>query len=167
MILAAYGLMRLAGDRVVVTAAILLVTVALMSRGVVKWYGAQPNQDYRAAMADLAPRLRAGDAVVFSPDEVRLPSEFYLRSRTDLHVLVPVFPSQGWGKFKTGDEHVDPVDQHTIDRILERHYSRLWVVSYASPGVIVPKVNELRTAYRVVSDREYVGIVEVTLLELR
>jgi mannosyltransferase len=167
VILAAYGLMRLAGDRPVVTAVVLVVAVALSSRGVVKWYGEPPNQDYHSAMAELAPRLRAGDAVVFSPDEVRLPSEFYLRTMTDLHRLVPVFPAQTWGRFKTGDEHVDPVDQTVIERIIARAYPRLWVVSYGSPGVIAPKVNELRIDYRVVSDREYQGIVEVMLLDHR
>jgi mannosyltransferase len=167
VILAAYGLVRLAGDRVVVGAGLLLVTVALASRGVVKWYGEPPNQDYHSAMAQLAPRLRSGDAVVFSPDEVRLPSEFYLRSMTNLHELIPVFPPQPWGKFKTGDEHIDPVDQNAIERITGRSFPRLWVISYGSPGVIAPKVNELRNTYRVVSDREYQGIVEVQLLELR
>jgi mannosyltransferase len=167
VILAAYGLMRLAGNRVVVTAAILIVAVALASRGIVKWYGAPPDQDYHSAMSDLAPRLRAGDALVFSPDEVRLPSEFYLRTTTDLASLIPVYPSQPWGEFKTGDEHIDPVGQTVIERILARRYPRIWVVSYGSPAVIVAKVNELRDAYRVVSDREYVGVVDVMLLEHR
>ncbi|HEY5012393.1 MAG TPA: hypothetical protein VIK61_06760, partial [Acidimicrobiia bacterium] len=78
-----------------------------------------------------------------------------------------VFPSQPWGRFKTGDEHIEPVDQATIDRVIARRYPRLWVVSYGSAGVIVPRVNELRVAYRVVSDREYQGIVEVVLLVAR
>jgi hypothetical protein len=133
----------------------------------VKWYGEPPNQDYHSAMVQLAPRLRAGDAVVFSPDEVRLPSEFYLRAMTNLHRLVPVFPAQAWGRFKTGDEHIDPVDQTAIQRIIDRAYPRVWVVSYDSAGVITPKVDELRVDYRVVSDREYQGIVEVMLLEHR
>jgi hypothetical protein len=86
---------------------------------------------------------------------------------TDLAALAPVFPSQAWGRFKTGDEHIDPVDQHVVEEILARRYPRLWIVSYGSPGVIAPKVNELRSAYRVVSDREYQGIVDVMLLERR
>ena len=114
-----------------------------------------------------AARLRAGDAIIFSPDEVRLPSEFYLRTAIDLDELLPVFPSQDWGHFKTGDEHIDHVDQRVIERVIAKRYPRLWVVSYASPGVIVPRVNQLRVAYRVVSDREYQGIVDVTLLVAR
>jgi mannosyltransferase len=167
VILAAFGLTRLGGGNAVIVAAIALLTVGLAVRGVTKWYREPPYQDYHSAMGELAPRLRAGDAVIFSPDEVRLPSEFYLRSAVDLQSLTPVFPTQSWGEFKTGDEHIDPVGQTVIDRVIARRYARLWVVSYSSPGVIVPKLNELRVAYRVVSDREYRGIVEVTLLEAR
>jgi mannosyltransferase len=167
VILASYGLMRLTRDRVVVTTAVALVAVALASHGIVKWYRAPPNQDYRSAMAQLATRLLPGDAVIFSPDEVRLPSEFYLRRAIDLHELIPVFPPRAWGRFKTGDEHIDHVDQRVIEHVVAERYARLWVVSYAWPGVIAPKVNELRIAYRVVSDREYQGNVEVALLVAR
>jgi mannosyltransferase len=166
-ILASYGLTRLGRDSVGVTLVVVLLTVVLASRGVTKWYREPPNQDYHSAMSELAPRVRAGDAVIFSPDEVRLPSEFYLRSAIDLGGLIPVFPSQPWGEFKTGDERIVPVDQTAIERVITRRYPRLWVVSYVSPGVIAPKVNELRVAYRVVSDREYEGLVEVMLLEAR
>ncbi|MDQ1532261.1 MAG: mannosyltransferase, partial [Actinomycetota bacterium] len=97
VLLAAYGLMRLTRERVVVTAIVVLVTVALATRGVVEWYKAAPYQDYHSAMTQLGARARAGDAIVFTPDEVRLPSEFYLRTTSDLHELKPVFPSQTWG----------------------------------------------------------------------
>ena len=167
VILAAYGLVQITREQMIVTVAVVVITVGLVSRGIVKWYREPPNQDYHSAMSQLAPRLRAGDAIIFSPDEVRLPSEFYLRDSVDLDALVPVFPSQDWGHFKTGDEHIDHVDQRVIERVIAKRYPRLWVVSYASPGIIVPKVNELRGTYRVVSDREYQGIVEVTLLVAR
>jgi hypothetical protein len=167
VIVAAYGLTRLARGNGVATALVVIVTVALASRGVVRWYREPPNQDYRSAMSQLAPRLRTGDAIIFSPDEVRLPSEFYLRRAIDLQRLVPVFPSQPWGKFKTGDEHIDHLDQQRVARVVAQRYSRLWIVSYRSPGVITPKVNEMRTAYRVVSDRKYDGGVEVRLLQAR
>jgi hypothetical protein len=162
--LAAYGLTRIGRNTAGVTAIVVLLTVALAVRGVVKWYREPPNQDYHSAMQQLAPRVQAGDAVIFSPDEVRLPSEFYLRSAIDLHDLTPVFPSARWGEFKTGDEHIDPVDQAVVQRAIDHPYPRLWVVSYGSAGVIAPKLNELREAYRVVSDREYEGSVEVVLL---
>ena len=164
VILAAYGLTRIGRNTAGLTAIIVLFTLLLGIRGVVKWYREPPNQDYHSAMSQLAPRVHAGDAVIFSPDEVRLPSEFYLRSAIDLHDLTPVFPSQPWGGFKTGDEHIDPVDQAVVERAIARQYPRLWVISYGSAGVIAPKLNELRSAYRVVSDREYEGSVEVVLL---
>jgi mannosyltransferase len=167
VILAAYGLVWLTRDRVVVAVIMVLVVAALASRGVVKWYGTPANQDYHSAMTQLAPGLRAGDAMVFSPDEVRLPSEFYLRTAVDLHELRPVFPAQDWGKFKTGDEHIDHLDQRVVERLVAHPLARLWIVSYASRGVIVPKMNELRIAYRVESDRRYDGRVEVALLVAR
>ena len=167
VILASYGLTRIGLGNAGVALVVVLLTIVLAARGVTKWYREPSNQDYHSAMTELAPRVRSGDAVIFSPDEVRLPSEFYLRSAIALDRLVPVFPSQPWGRFKTGDEHIEPVDQATIDRVIARRYPRLWVVSYGSAGVIVPRVNELRVAYRVVSDREYQGIVEVVLLVAR
>ena len=167
VLLAAYGLTRIGGANTGVVVIVVLLTVVLAARGVTKWYREPPNQDYHSAMSELAPRVQAGDAVIFSPDEVRLPSQFYLRSQLDLARLVPVFPAQAWGHFKTGDEHIDAVSQAVIDRVIAKRYARLWVVSYGSPGVIAPKLNELLLGYRVVSDREYVGSVEVVLLEAR
>jgi hypothetical protein len=167
VILAAYGLLRLARERVFVTVVVVLVTVALGSRGIVKWYDAPPYQDFHSAMTQLAARVRAGDAIIFTPDEVRLPSEFYLRTATDLDELTPVFPRQGWGKFKTGDEHIDPVDQRTISRVIAKAYPRLWIVNYSAAGVVQANVSRLHEVYRVVSDRKFEGIVEVTLFEHR
>jgi hypothetical protein len=81
--------------------------------------------------------------------------------------LVPVFPSQDWGRFKTGDEKIDHVDERVIRSVIAKRYPRLWVVSYKSRGIIVPKVNQLLDTYRVVSDREYLGNVDVRLLVAR
>jgi mannosyltransferase len=167
VILAAYGLMWLTRERKLVTVAVVLVTVALSSRGIVNWYREPPYQDYHSATAHLAPRLRAGDAIIFSPDEVRLPSEFYLRAAIDLDQLVPVFPAQDWGRFKTGDEKIHNVGERVIDSVITKRYPRLWIVSYKSRGIIVPKVNQLLGTYRVVSDRKYQGNVEVRLLVAR
>ena len=167
VLLAAYGLLRLTRERVVVSLVVVLATVALTSRGIVKWYDEPPYQDYHSAMTQLAPRVHAGDAIIFSPDEVRLPSEFYLRATTALDELSPVFPSQGWGRFKTGDERIATVDQRTIERIIARRYPRLWIVNLSAPGIAQPNLSRLRSAYRVASDRKYTGTVEVMLLERR
>ena len=166
-ILAAYGLLRLARDRVVVVTIVVLVTVALALRGVGKWYDTPPYQDYRSAMSRLAAHVHTGDAIIFSPDEARLPSEFHLRDAIDLHELTSVFPPQDWGRFKTGDEHVVPVDRRTIERLVANPYPRLWIVRNAAPDVAQPKLGPLRGAYRVVSDRRYDGSIDVMLLERR
>jgi hypothetical protein len=167
VLLAAYGLTRLGGVNAAVMVAVVVLSVGLASRGVTRWYRSSPDQDYRSAMGELAPQIRTDDAIVFSPDEVRLPSQFYLRSEIDLSELIPVFPSQAWGHFKTGDQRVVTVSRAVISRILERRYQRVWIVSNTMLGVLAPRVNELEPEYRVASDREYQGDVGVMLLELR
>ena len=47
-----------------------------------------------------------------------------------------MFPAQDWGKFKTGDEHLDAVDDRTIERVIAKPYPRLWIVDYSAPGVV-------------------------------
>ena len=115
-------------------------------------------------MSELASRAHAGDAIVFSPDETRLPATFYLRNLLDLDRLIPVYPGAPWGKFKTGDQKVKPVTQAVIARALDHPYPRLWIVDDSEPGIIPTRINELLPGYSVVSDRFYTGGLEVVLL---
>jgi len=167
IVLAAFGLTRVGGGRSLLTAVVVAAAIALSARGVTKWYSTPPNQDYHSAMSQLAPRLRPGDAIVFSPDEARLPSEFYLRKSFPLRELTPVFPSPPWGEFKTGDEKIVSISQSTVDRLLAHPTRRVWFVTCTQPAVNAARINELLARYRVVSDREYGGPVEVLLLEPR
>jgi hypothetical protein len=104
---------------------------------------------------------------MFSPDETRIPSQYYLRSKIDLDELTPVFPRQDWGKFKTGDERVDAPDQRTIARVVAAPPARLWIVRNAAPDVEQPNLRPLRGVYRLVNDRTYDGRVEVMLFARR
>jgi mannosyltransferase len=164
VLMAAYGLTRIAPKTPAVVALVFVVASGLAARGVIKWYSEPPYQDYRSAMTELATRTRPGDAIMFSPDEARLPATFYLRNLVDLDQLTSVYPDKPWGKFKTGDQKIKPITQAAIERALARPYPRLWIVADAEPGVIPTRVNELRAGYSVVSDRFYTGPLEVVLL---
>jgi mannosyltransferase len=167
VILAAYGLTRLGRLNGYVMPAVVLLAVAVASAGVVRWYRQPPEQDFHSAMSQLAPRVHAGDAFIFSPDEVRLPSDFYLRSEANLDSVIPVYPAAPWGHFKTGDQQVVSIGQAPISRVLAERYPRVWIVSVATAGVTAPRVDELSAEYRVASDHAYGGDVDVMLLELR
>ena len=78
-----------------------------------------------------------------------------------------MFPPQDWGQFKTGDEHIDPVDHRTIAQVVANPPERLWIVKNAAPDVAQPDLKPLDRVYRVVSHRKYDGSIEVTLLERR
>jgi hypothetical protein len=165
VLLAAYGLTRIA--RGPLLGALVVVTVALATRGIVNWYDAPPNQDYRSAMTQLSPQLRTGDAIIFTPDEVRLPAEFYLRNLINLHELTPVFPAQAWGHFKTGDETIASFSRAALHQALSVRYPRLWVVADVASTAKSSGIGQLRSQYRTASDRHYEGHLEVTLLTSR
>jgi mannosyltransferase len=167
VLLAAYGLTRIAPARSALAVVVVVLAIALSVRGVVKWYGTPPDQDWRSAMLDVTARARPGDSIIFSPDEVRLSADFFLRSYPRLGRITPLFPSQPWGHYHTGDEKIVAVPQSLIERLLARPNGRVWFVTYTMPSVNTARVNELLSGYRVVSDREYVGVVDVMLLEPR
>jgi mannosyltransferase len=162
VILAAFGLTRFVHGRAALI--VVLVVAALASRGVVRWYDQPAYQDYRSAMTDLSAREHAGDAIIFTPDSTRFPSQFYLRSEIDLQALVPLSPAQQWDRFKTGEERNAAVGARAINRALAVGAPRLWIVSHTPSGDLAPRLRQLRGAYRVASDRTYTGKVEVILL---
>ncbi len=167
LVLAAYGLTRIAPKNALVVVAVFAISAGLAVRGVTMWYSSPPYQDFHSAMAQLAARAQPGDAIAFTPDEARLPAQFYLRDDLNLADLEPVFPAKAWNDFKTGDQRIDPLSQAFVEHALARPYRRLWIVADAEPAVIVTRVNQLRVGYRVVSDRRYTGPVEVVLLVAR
>jgi len=165
VILVAYGLSRVARGRAL--AVVVLVAVLLAVRGVVTWYRVPAYEDYRAATAQLTAQLRPGDGIIFSPDEVRIPAEFYLRDETKRLALVPIFPSEPWGRFKTGDQHVVDFDERTIALADPHRYPRIWLVAFRVDTVLKPRIAELTRQYRVVSHRKYHGGIEILFLRAR
>lgn len=165
VILVAYGLSRIANGRALV--AIVLVTAALGFRGVVSWYRVPAYEDYRTATDQLSKQLHPGDAVIFSPDEVRIPAEFYLREETEKLDLVPLFPPDPWRQFKTGEQKVVDFDERTIARADPKRYPRLWLIAFRVDKELKPGISELKRGYRVVSRKKYQGGIEVLLLQAR
>jgi hypothetical protein len=107
---------------------------------------------------------RPGDAILFAPDAVRIPSEFYLRDRPGGFTMTSVFPPEPWGGFDTGDERLAWPNPQAIDRVLRTGYARVWIVAHPSANLRRPPLDRLLGRYRVASDHVYTGPVEVLLL---
>jgi mannosyltransferase len=165
VVVCAYGLTRLAHGRVLV--AVVVVVALLGARGVADWYRVPPYEDYATATAQLIPQMQRGDAVIFSPDEVRIPAEFYLRRVTKRLDLVPLFPTDPWGEFKTGQQTVVDFDSHTVAQADPVRYPRIWLITFGAHTRIVERVAELTREYRVATDHTYYGGLEVVLLRAR
>jgi mannosyltransferase len=165
VVLVAHGLTRVAHGRAL--GVVVLVTALLSVRGVVDWYRAPPYEDYRSAMGQLSVRLQPRDALIFSPDEVRIPAEFYLRRDTRRLDLIPLFPEQPWGQFKTGQQRVVPFTERTISLADPNRYPRIWLVAFDVRTTLKSQMADLNHRYRVTSDHEYQGGVEVLLLQAR
>jgi mannosyltransferase len=162
VVVCAFGLTRIAHGRALTV--VVVVTALLGVRGVVNWYRQPAYEDYRAATEQLIPRLRPGDGIIFSPDEVRIPAEFYLRGTTRKLGLIPLFPSDPWGKFKTGQQRVADFDRHTIVRADPNRHPRIWLVAFRVHTALRSRVAELTRDYRVASDVRYRGGIEILLL---
>jgi hypothetical protein len=165
VIACAFGLTRIVHGRAL--AAVVLVAAVLASRGVVDWYRVPSYEDYHAAAAELIPRLHRGDALIFTPDEVRIPAEFYLRGETRRLDLVPLFPPEPWGDFKTGEQRVADFGRATIKLADPTRHARVWLIAFRVHTALKPRISELARRYRVTSDRTYHGGIEVVLLEAR
>ncbi len=164
-VVCAYGLTRLAQGRVL--AAVVLVVALLGARGVADWYREPPYEDYAAATAQLIPQMQTGDAVIFSPDEARIPAEFYLRRVTTRLSLVPLFPAVPWGAFKTGQQRVVDFDSRTVARAHAARYPRIWLIAFGVHTRLVGRIAALTREYRVAGDHTYHGGLEVVLLRAR
>jgi mannosyltransferase len=165
VVLVAFGLTRLASGRALV--ALALVAALLGTRGVVNWYRAPAYEDYHAAIGALSPRLRPGDAIIFSPDEVRIPAEFYLRRDTERLGLIPLFPPDPWGQFKTGEQHVVPFTEHTIALADPTRYPRIWLIAFDVTTTLKTRMAQLHRRYDISNARIYHGGIEVLLLQAR
>jgi mannosyltransferase len=78
-------------------AAVLLVVLAALGRGVHRWYGASPLENWRGSIALLLERAKPGDGVVFHRSYGRFAFDFYsARHSGGTRGLEPVFPAEPW-----------------------------------------------------------------------
>jgi hypothetical protein len=126
-VVAAFGLLRLTARsaRLLVTG--LVITTALASVGLYRYYFRYHSDDFRDAVAFMLERHAPGDAVAFIGDEGRLPFEYYTRHRQgERATLVPAYPNARWGQFGTGDTHAW-IPSVTQTAAMAHDYARLWV----------------------------------------
>jgi mannosyltransferase len=140
-------------------AGVLAVALVLVSvRGTLKWFDEPMREDYRSAAEALAAQAEPGDAVLFTPDETRIPAEYYLRRAGVVPDggLEPGWPSASWGSWGTGDHRTVDIEAAQVDALAARA-QRLWVMEYGDDGINDPRLARLDDRFRVVSLRVYRG----------
>ena len=103
-------------------------------------------EDYPPRSAQIIPRLRPGDAIIFTPDEVRIPAEFYLRSVTTKLDLIPLFPPDPWGQFKTGEQRVVDFGRATVTAADPTRYPRVWLIAFRVHTTLKPRIRSAAIA---------------------
>ena len=148
-VVAAFGLVRLTERSRGVMVGGLVVTIALASVGLYRYYFRYRSDDFRDAVAFVLEHRAPGDAVAFIGDEARLPFEYYTRDRQARRaVLVPAYPDVPWGRFGTGDAHEwIPTQQQT--EAMARDYHRLWVFRRYDAAGSRERFAELARGHRV------------------
>ena len=91
------------------------------------WYRGDAGHDWRAASTVLLREARPSDGVLFANDSVRLFHEYYRTRQTRSTEPVPVYPSQPWGRYGTGDQRYLPFTTADLLRARKR-YPRVWLV---------------------------------------
>lgn len=154
VLLAAYGLaaMRLPWLRVGICALITLLSVATL-----KWYYAQPKDDWRSLTTYLSAHAQPGDVVVGCTPGAEWPVQYY-RS-TAVSSAGPELT------YLTPDELI--VDVRSSRSAGTSSPARVWIVTWVDspdsrgvPQAIAPK-------YRRVDDRHFAGTVNLSLYERR
>jgi mannosyltransferase len=126
VILAAAALVRLLPGKLALAGLAVALSVSLALD--VAWYRANPEEDWRSAVAEVTARRRATDAVLYYPAYTRLPFDYY-RSRSPRPIeLELVYPPRGP---EVGDE-LQALGPVPIDRSVvaasARRVDHLWLV---------------------------------------
>ena len=158
VVLAAYGLTRIAPKHMVVVAAVFVIAAGLAARGIVKWYGEPPYQDYRSAMCrnspHLVPRVTPSRSRPTRPGCPRRSISAISSISTSSPLRFPRNPGASSRPAISTSRVSDP----DCDPRLEHPYRALWIVDDSEPGLFPTRINELRSGiYSLVSDRFYTG----------
>jgi mannosyltransferase len=125
LLVGATALRRIRSARALVPVVAVLVVLSLV--GVVRWYVDRPKPDWRDATELVLTEAAPGDGVLFVYDQVRIPFEYYAQRDPDARdALVPLFPSDPWTEWGTGDQElrVPDVDEIPLDDVT----GAVWVV---------------------------------------
>jgi hypothetical protein len=158
VLLAAAGIVYLGRVWLVVPA--VLVAATISTRNVVRCL---PDcmiryDDWRGAASYVAPRVQAGDAVLFDPRDVKTPFVHYLGHPRRLALLYP----SSW-RLSGGPAPGAPTLAAAVSRA--PRYRRVWLVTWWLPEGTVPA--QLERAFRLQLVRHFAGNVRVRLYERR
>ena len=144
----------------------LVLVAALSVSGLLDWYGAEKQKDWRSASAFVLNGYQAGDAVSFVRPHVRTAFDYYNRQRAaPVTAASIVSPPAEWG---IGDLKADipAFDVASVARVAPRH-PRLWAFFTHRPGPgtfggeALAVAEAIETHYRPVEDRDFDGLVVV------
>jgi 4-amino-4-deoxy-L-arabinose transferase-like glycosyltransferase len=132
VVLPAAGPQPWSGTRLLANVGLSLVIVVGAvgaASGGVRWLVRSESEDWRPLAAELLSKSKSDDAVLFANDSIRLFVEYQLRQHPEQlsTAPVPVFPSQPWGQYRTGDQRYVPFQFDDVERALAR-YGRVWLV---------------------------------------
>jgi hypothetical protein len=108
--------------------ALVLGSIGAASGGV-RWLTRSDPEEWRPLSASLLAEGEANDGVLFANDSIRLFVEYQIRQHPEelASAPTPVFPSQPWGQYRTGDQRYVPFEHDDVVEALARH-RRVWLV---------------------------------------
>jgi mannosyltransferase len=142
-----------------VRTAVLVITLALASQGLLGWYAHYEKEDWRDAAAYVLKDSEPGDAIVFYRPRARNAFAYYVERFQSGADVTPIYPSAPWGTYLPL-----PLAQAEMPSALRavRRYSRIWVVLRpAALDTRSPEVELLLDSlaqHRETSRRSFVGI---------
>jgi mannosyltransferase len=132
--------------------------------GLVHWYSDGSAEDWRGASRYVFATAEPDDRILFANDSVRLYFEYYRRGDESAVLPRPVYPSDPWGSYETGDHVYRSFTQQDIDELVADPTANVWVVVGERHDHIedVPELlRSMTTAYTEVERRDFDGDVAV------
>ncbi len=132
VVLPAAGPPPWSGKRVVGVGAVLAIVVGGGiggSLGAVKWLTKSDREQWKPLATSLLDDSKSSDAVLFANDSIRLFVEYELRNHPEKLGTAPQpsFPSQRWGRYRTGDQKYVPFSAADFRTAIRTHKT-VWLV---------------------------------------